>query len=540
MSENIRKTAKKVIFCYDIVCPYAYLASTRIEQAVIETISSSATLAYSPVVTPCDCSDSGSDCDSDCDSKSQMTGCSCACSCCTSTDSVSVCECHMDNQEHWTSSLEFRPVLLGGLYKNSKAPQGKDGSASDVMPTAKKALFGRDLLLSAHRLGVPLNMHPRHPVKSILAQRLLVSVTNESVRRRLTHDLYAAYWDRNEDIDQMHVLQQYARKHRVDWNETIASQPSIKQALFANTQYASDRGAFGVPAFFITNAHAPESDSDLDSAMLIWGQDRIHFVQQALGAKHPTQLRVVPVPRRIPNAPAMRPTVTFYFDFASPWSFLGFTQLHQIRAVANVKLAPVLVGALFRMVGTPNVPMLAMSPAKRTYSAADLQRWSQWWQEPLQWPSQFPIRTVLPLRVAVVEPRTCDAIFRAAWQQDQNIGVPAVLERVLNEAGFDGKRLLEQTTTAEVKQALKTNTETAVANGVIGVPSYQIPLAAAETQIGRDAAAAAADDDDESFAIIWGQDKLDIVLDLACGYEPVKRAAVKAKRTSNNITPSKL
>ena len=34
----------------------------------------------------------------------------------------------------------------------------------------------------------------------------------------------------------------------------------------------------------------------------------------------------------------------------------------------------------------------------------------------------FPIVTITPLRVALIDPRTIDCIFRAAWQYKKNIG----------------------------------------------------------------------------------------------------------------------
>ncbi len=69
--------------------------------------------------------------------------------------------------------VSWRPVLLGGLYAATKAPQGKDGSASDVMPAAKKALFQQDLVREAERGAVTLNWNPKHPCRSVNALRLV-------------------------------------------------------------------------------------------------------------------------------------------------------------------------------------------------------------------------------------------------------------------------------------------------------------------------------------------------------------------------------
>src|SRR5437016_1689983 len=89
----------KVEFNFDVVCPYAYLASKRIEKLVSDSDSSAV--------------------------------------------------------------LIWVPVLLGGLYKLDAAPQGKDGSASAVMPVPKKLHSGLDLQRQAARFHVPLHFHPQ-------------------------------------------------------------------------------------------------------------------------------------------------------------------------------------------------------------------------------------------------------------------------------------------------------------------------------------------------------------------------------------------
>ena len=55
-------------------------------------------------------------------------------------------------------------------------------------------------------------------------------------------------------------------------------------------------------------------------------------------------------------------------------------------------------------IGTPNVPMMAFSEQKRAYMARDMQEWLSWWKIEMNWPSKFPIRSVLPLRAAIVQP----------------------------------------------------------------------------------------------------------------------------------------
>ena len=48
--------------------------------------------------------------------------------------------------------------------------------------------------------------------------------------------------------------------------------------------------------------------------------------------------------------------------------------------------------------------MMVFSEQKRQYMGKDMQEWLAWWQIELNWPAKFPIRSVLPLRAAIVQP----------------------------------------------------------------------------------------------------------------------------------------
>ncbi|CEO94719.1 hypothetical protein PBRA_000505, partial [Plasmodiophora brassicae] len=207
--------------------------------------------------------------------------------------------------------------------------------------------------------------------------------------------------------------------------------------------------------------------------------------------------------RRSPEPP--QPEVRVYLDLGSPWSFLGFTQLGRIFAGrCRVVVVPILVGIVFREVGTPNLPSAALSETKRRYAADDLQRWAAFWGEPCTMPSFFPLRSVLPCRVCIIEPRAMGALFRAVWQQNKNVGEAAILCDVLNGAGFPGERLVNRAATdPHVKKQLAENTATALQRGVIGVPTYEV-----------------ADKPSASSLLLFGQDRTDQLLDILAGWQP--------------------
>ena len=152
---------------------------------------------------------------------------------------------------------------------------------------------------------------------------------------------------------------------------------------------------------------------------------------------------------------------------------------------------------IFR-VGTPNVPMFAISETKRAYMSKDMLEWVQWWNIDFKFTTNFPLRSVLPLRVNIIEPKTFHLFYEAAWVKNINIGDPVLVVKLLNEAGFNGEELVKKAENNEIKEKLRINTVRAKEEGLFGVPSFQI-------------------NDKE---VVWGQDKLNLVEDMLCGWRP--------------------
>ena len=406
--------APSLYFYYDIACPYAYMASTRL-----------AVLA-------------------------RRTG----------------------------AVIAWRPILLGGLYRTIGAPQ----VPSETWNEAKASLGRRDLQIQAARLGVPLRPPPRHPQRTVEAMRLLVG-TAEALRPAVTADLYRAYWVEHRDMTDRAVLAEIARRHGVD--PAVIDSPEARQGLFDLTAEAAERGAFGVPTFAAGDR-------------IWWGQDRLPLVEAALRPDDDTAATapLLPMPS---EGPPLVDRVRFFHDLSSPFSYLASTQIDALASARGVEVewVPILLGALFRSIGTPNVPLFAMSEVKRTYMARDLHDWAARWGVPFRFPSTFPIRTVLPLRVCLLAPAAAGPLYRALWVEDRDIGQPEVVRAVLREAGLD-EGLVEATQRPEIKQRLRDNTGLAEAMGVCGVPTV---AAGAELFWGQDRLPTLADALDRRFAL---------------------------------------
>jgi 2-hydroxychromene-2-carboxylate isomerase len=205
--------------------------------------------------------------------------------------------------------------------------------------------------------------------------------------------------------------------------------------------------------------------------------------------------------------------LVFLFDYASPYAYLASTQAARLAREAGVALVyhPFLLGALFREIGTPMVPMHAFGEAKQRHHALDLMRWADHWGVALNWPSRFPLRTVDALRLTLLAggvaadaapgipatgavTRLVDGIHRACWVEDRDPADRAVLGDVLEEAGLD-RALLDALDAPETKASLKAHTDAAVEMGVCGAPTFSVD--------GR---------------LFWGQDRLHFVAAALAGW----------------------
>lgn len=189
----------------------------------------------------------------------------------------------------------------------------------------------------------------------------------------------------------------------------------------------------------------------------------------------------------------MPKSVELFFDVGSPYSYLAATQIERIaeRSGATVAWKPMVLGAVFK--ATEN-DMPARCPAKARYMLADLARFAALYGVPFKMSSRFPVNGLRAGRLVVAAgaPESVGALvlalFRAVWVDDRDPSDPAVLADVANGVGLDGAALVGAIDDAAVKDALRANTDDAIARGVFGAPSFFVG--------------------DQLF---WGNDRLDFV-----------------------------
>src|SRR5882672_6199179 len=86
--------------------------------------------------------------------------------------------------------------------------------------------------------------------------------------------------------------------------------------------------------------------------------------------------------------------IEFFWDAASPYTYLAATQIEPVIARAGAKLLwrPFLLGKVFEATGNR---MPASVPAKAKHLFCDVQRWAQHYGVPVAFPKVFPVNSVL-------------------------------------------------------------------------------------------------------------------------------------------------
>lgn len=167
--------------------------------------------------------------------------------------------------------------------------------------------------------------------------------------------------------------------------------------------------------------------------------------------------------------------INFYLDFISPYAWLAFDQLPRTLTGLSYSVAhrPVLFGAVLQHFGQLGP---AEIPPKRVWTYRQISWLARQQGTPLDMPASHPFNPLPLLRLAMAcgANGTCnryitETIFRHVWQGGQEAADAARIESLavtLKPARASDDPL--------VKAQLKANTDAAIAQGIFGVPTFEV------------------------------------------------------------------
>ncbi|MDH3474707.1 MAG: 2-hydroxychromene-2-carboxylate isomerase [Rhodospirillales bacterium] len=191
----------------------------------------------------------------------------------------------------------------------------------------------------------------------------------------------------------------------------------------------------------------------------------------------------------------MAEPIEFYFDFSSPYGYLGAQRIDEIGARHGREVAwkPFLLGAVFET--TRSEPLLGI-PMKGDYARVDIPRMARLLGVPFTLPSPFPFMSVAACRAYYwlldrdrdKAKELAKAIYHASFGEGRDMsGAEAVIEAA-GGLGVDAGELASALQDQAVKAHLRAEVEAAIGKGAFGSPFIFV--------------------DGEPF---WGNDRLDLV-----------------------------
>jgi 2-hydroxychromene-2-carboxylate isomerase len=171
-----------------------------------------------------------------------------------------------------------------------------------------------------------------------------------------------------------------------------------------------------------------------------------------------------------------KPAVRFCFDAISPYAWLAWRPLNDIVTRHDVTLIPVPV--LFAGLLNANGQLgPAEIPQKRLWLIKDVMRRAAAQNMKVQVPPKHPFNPLLSLRVASVDMphstrlQLTGALLDAVWLHGLDVSDPMVVSEIVSSVGLDGALCLQAAESDAVKQKLRYQTASAVADGAFGVPT---------------------------------------------------------------------
>lgn len=149
------------------------------------------------------------------------------------------------------ATFNYIPCLLGGIFKatGNQPPMIAFGDIKN-----KPEYDGLEIqrFITRHNL-TDFRMNPHFPVISLMLVRGALVAERDGYLMKYIDAMVGAMWEQGLKLDDPEVLHQALADAGFDADKIMAgmSDDAIKAKLMENTTAAVERGAFGIPTFFV-------------------------------------------------------------------------------------------------------------------------------------------------------------------------------------------------------------------------------------------------------------------------------------------------
>ncbi len=153
--------------------------------------------------------------------------------------------------ERTGATLNVIPCLLGGLFKatGNQPPFTAFGGIKGKMDYE---MLESRRFVARHGL-TKFRMNPHFPINTLLIMRTFVAAGLEGVGERYREVVLKAMWEDGQNMGDPEVVAKVLNDAGLDAAALMARAQTdeAKGILMSNTTAAADRGAFGIPTFFV-------------------------------------------------------------------------------------------------------------------------------------------------------------------------------------------------------------------------------------------------------------------------------------------------
>ena len=172
----------------------------------------------------------------------------------------------------------------------------------------------------------------------------------------------------------------------------------------------------------------------------------------------------------------------YFFDCSSPWTYLSFRGILELRKNKEFEIIwkPILVGGIFNSTN-PSVYESRKNPVKEKleYSQKDMADWAAERNIQFNWPKIFPINSVKSMRGSFyfldknqnIE-EYLEKVFKAYWTEGKDISSNDCLKDIVTSLSASADDFIEFIDLPETKKRLVNNTQELMDRNGFGSPTF--------------------------------------------------------------------